>query len=63
MVTFDPNELPEVIEERAATTQTTLTGFFEANRIHPDVASQYTYQEFPQAFVWNRKHQKWTARK
>src|ERR1700723_1635085 len=32
--------------------KTPLTEWFKANQDYPDLASQYTYQDFPQAFVW-----------
>jgi len=35
-----------------------LTAFFAANQTH-SVTRQYTYQEFPQHFVWHRKLKQW----
>ncbi len=63
LVTYNPNESPEVVAARAVGEQTMLTAFFEANREESgitDFARQYTYQEFPQHFVW-KEQQKWWA--
>ena len=38
-----------------------LTAFFAANCSY-EVARQYTYQEFPQYFVWHRKEKQWRPR-
>ncbi|THH29066.1 hypothetical protein EUX98_g5120 [Antrodiella citrinella] len=63
LVTFTPDEDPRIVMERAALEQTTLTGFFAANAGPlAEVACRYTYQEFPQHFVWNQKTKQWTLR-
>lgn len=65
MVIFDPNESLESIMACSATERTTLTAFFDANNatspLH-EVARQYTYQDFPQNFVWNATQKQWTLR-
>jgi hypothetical protein len=64
-VTFDPDEPVERTLARAAEEKTTLTAFFRANA-DPETASlanRFTYQEFPQHFVYNEKGKKWTIRK
>jgi hypothetical protein len=35
-----------------------LTAFFTANHLYP-FACQYTYQEFPQHFIWHRLNKNW----
>lgn len=58
MVVFKPNESQETVRARAEQERTMLTAVFELNRIEPD-ARQYTYQEIPQYFVWDRSNKKW----
>jgi len=38
-----------------------LTGFFATNHSHVS-AHQYTYQEFPQHFVWHKDDKEWCSR-
>ena len=64
-VTFDPEESPDKIRERAARERTTLTAFFRANA-DPDLAptaQHLTYQEFPQEFTYDRDLEEWHIRK
>ncbi len=65
LVVFDPQEDPERVRARAANERTMLTAFFEANRDGSgvsDIARRYTYQEFPQHFVWKEREKKWAVR-
>ncbi len=65
MVAYNPNESPEAVLARAANERTMLTAFFEANAdetVLATVARQYTYQEFPQHFVWKAREKRWALR-
>jgi hypothetical protein len=62
MFLYDPNEDPEEILQRPATKSTLLTAFFDVNREYPEIASHYTYQEFPQHFVLLQNLRKWKPR-
>ncbi|OBZ69834.1 hypothetical protein A0H81_10535 [Grifola frondosa] len=65
LVTFDPDESHEVVLQRAAVERTTLTAFFAANACDDQVgeeARKYTYQEFPQHFVWKDHTKSWAIR-
>ena len=55
---FDPTESLYDILEHGKWEQSMLTGFFAANCLHAS-ACQYTYQEFPQHFVWHIDPAKW----
>jgi hypothetical protein len=55
---FNPTETLDHILERGQREQSMLTAFFAANHSY-EVARQYTYQEFPQYFVWHRKEKEW----
>jgi hypothetical protein len=61
MVTFNPEEHPDRIRERARSKHLMLTKFFETNRSRDlgPIARWYTYQEFPQYFVWDGKKYEW----
>ena len=61
MVVFTPNESIETVTARAQQEKTMLTAFFELNRDDP-VARQYTYQEAPLHFVWDRETKQWKHR-
>lgn len=66
MVMFNPNihDLNTVLE-RGAHQQTSLTAFFEANADPGPLgqeARKYTYQEFPQHFVYDPNKRKWSIR-
>ena len=53
MVIFNANEEPNAVRGRAEQERTMLTAFFELNKSNP-LAHQYTYQELPLHFVWDR---------
>jgi hypothetical protein len=62
MVTFDPNEDPQAVLDRAANEKTTSTAFFAANADPGALgieAQRYTYQEFPQHFTWKLSKKTW----
>ena len=66
MVMFNPNihDLNTVLE-RGAHQRTSLTAFFEANADPGPLrqeARKYTYQEFPQHFVYDPNKRKWSIR-
>ncbi|KAG5539463.1 hypothetical protein RHGRI_019865 [Rhododendron griersonianum] len=61
-VNYNPRESLEDIIARAAIEKSTLTGFFSWYASNPD-STPYTYQEFPQYFVWDKKNNVWTPRK
>jgi hypothetical protein len=68
MVTFDPGEDADEVLQRAATEVSKLQAFFAANRDDGalgEIAHRYTYQEFPQYFVWKdqAKPPQWAVRK
>ena len=64
MVVFDPNQSIEQIRQHAQNMETTLTAYFKANAdpVIGGIARQYTYQEFPQHFVWNKDQKAWVVR-
>jgi hypothetical protein len=64
LVRFDPDEDPAKILERASRETTTLTAFFAANADEQfgQLARRYTYQEFPQHFVYSTQTKKWAPR-
>ncbi|KAI8569454.1 hypothetical protein RHMOL_Rhmol02G0280600 [Rhododendron molle] len=61
-VNYNPRESLEDIIARAAIEKSTLTGFFSWYASNPD-STPYTYQEYPQYFVWDKKNNVWTPRK
>ena len=55
MVVYNPEDSLEMVMDRAGSEQTTLTAFFAANADPGPLgaeAQKYTYQEFPQHFVY-----------
>jgi hypothetical protein len=64
LVRFDPDEDHQAVLERASRETTTLTAFFAANSDErlSGVAQRYTYQEFPQHFVFKEKEKHWALR-
>lgn len=65
LVTYDPDEDIQTVMERAAVERTTLTGFFEANADLGPLgleARKWTYQEFPNHFVWKTNQKHWAIR-
>lgn len=68
LVRYNPDEDPQTVLERAATEKTTLTEFFAANQDpgpRGEEARQYTYQQFPEHFVWNspKSPKSWSLRR
>ena len=61
MVVFKPNESIETVTLRAEQERTMLTAFFQLNQNDAD-AHQYTYQELPEHFVWDRTNKEWKRR-
>ena len=58
MVVFDANQPLDVVAANAEQQRSMLTAFFELNR--EDVsARQYTYQDIPLHFTWDRKNKIW----
>lgn len=62
LIVFNPDAQLDVIAEQAQRKVTTLMGFFTANRDNIPGARHYTYQEFPQHFVW-KDRKAWAPRK
>ena len=58
---FNPTESLSDILARGEREQSMLTGFFTANRSY-QIAREYTYQEFPQYFVWDKDDKQWYPR-
>ncbi|KAF7138016.1 hypothetical protein RHSIM_Rhsim07G0256200 [Rhododendron simsii] len=58
---FNPKDTLEQIRARASLQKSTLTSFFEWYTTNPN-AEKYTYQEFPQFFVWDKSNKRWTPR-
>lgn len=61
MVFYDPNDGVNNVLECGAAKVTTLTAWFKANQTM-ELARQYTYQEFPQHFVWRTQQKDWKPR-
>jgi hypothetical protein len=59
---YNPWEDAEEVLDRNASKDTCLTAYFTANHEFPDIAPLYTYQEFPQHFVWLKTQRKWKVR-
>lgn len=55
------SNLREVLASDAATKHTTLTAWFECNRVDPD-ARQFLYTEFPEHYTWQKSDCKWKKR-
>ena len=66
MIVFNPNLDLQMLLDRGAHVETTLTAYFKVNS-HPgplgEEARKHTYQEFPQFFVYIVSQRKWTLRK
>ncbi|XP_028110161.1 uncharacterized protein LOC114308706 [Camellia sinensis] len=60
-VLFNPNDSLEMILSRAAQQKSTLTGFFDYCASNENEC-QFTYQEFPQHFVWLKSEHRWKPR-
>jgi hypothetical protein len=65
LVVYDPDEDINTIMQRASSEKTTLTSFFRANAdsgVLGIEARKWTYQEFPQYFVWKDDKKVWAVR-
>ncbi|XP_021729317.1 uncharacterized protein LOC110696333 [Chenopodium quinoa] len=60
-VVFNDNDDLHIVLERPRLQQTMLTMWFQANKDFPE-ANQYTYQNFPMGFTWNRSTKRWAQR-
>ncbi|XP_028099952.1 uncharacterized protein LOC114299421 [Camellia sinensis] len=60
-VFFNPEESLETIQSRAGQQMSTLTGFFAYCAASEDECL-FTYQEFPQHFVWLKSEKRWKSR-
>ena len=60
-VVFNLEESLETIQSRAGQQMLTLTGFF-AYCVASEDESPFTYQEFPQHFVWLKSEKRWKSR-
>ena len=58
----ESDNIQDVLTSEAATKNTTLTAWFECNRIDP-YANQFLYTEFPEHFTWHRRECKWQQRR
>jgi hypothetical protein len=61
-VLYNPQEDFNVILERGQNQRTMLTAYFNMCS-SSEQTCQYTYQEFPQHYVWQSKQKHWTKRK
>jgi hypothetical protein len=61
MVIFNPNEAAENVATRAGHEKTMLTALTELNR-NDASARQFTYQELPTHFIWDRGKKLWKRR-
>ncbi|OBZ81898.1 hypothetical protein A0J61_10052 [Choanephora cucurbitarum] len=55
------SNLQEVLNSRAATINTTLTAWFDSNRVDPH-GHQFLYTEFPEHYTWHKRECKWKQR-
>ncbi len=62
MVLFDNNDDVQEVATRLAISRTMLTEWFKTNQ-ESEVARSFTFDQFPQQWVWNRKLKRWTMRK
>ncbi|XP_028078844.1 uncharacterized protein LOC114280672 [Camellia sinensis] len=60
-VIFNPEESLQTIQSRAGQQMSTLTGFFAYCAASEDECP-FTYQEFPQHFVWLKSEKRWKSR-
>ncbi|XP_028059217.1 uncharacterized protein LOC114262950 [Camellia sinensis] len=60
-VLFNPNDSLEIILSRATKQKSTFTGFFYYCASNENEC-QFTYQEFPQHFVWLKSEHRWKPR-
>ena len=59
---YNPWEDAEEVLDQNASKDTCLTTYLAANWEYPDITPLYTYQEFPQHFVWLKTQWKWKLR-
>ncbi|GMP26453.1 hypothetical protein CsSME_00002878 [Camellia sinensis var. sinensis] len=60
-VVFNPEESLQTIQSRAGQQMSTFTGFFTYCAASEDECP-FTYQEFPQHFVWLKSEKRWKSR-
>jgi hypothetical protein len=61
LVYYDQSDIAEEVIQSLAARKTQLTEWFTANQTYPN-ACNYTYQDFPEGFVFNHTQRKWTPR-
>jgi hypothetical protein len=63
LVTWNPQQQQnmQLVVDRAANRDTTLTAYFKANQQFP-LASTLLYQDFPSKFVWDKSKHAWKER-
>jgi hypothetical protein len=61
MVYFNDHDNPEEVLNHPFSQGTHLTVWLKASELYPD-ARNYTYQEFPEHFVFKQQEKKWTPR-
>ena len=62
MILYDGDDNPVSVLECAEVERTTLAAWFQANADSGELGcltQQYSYQEFPQYFVWDEKDKQW----
>jgi hypothetical protein len=62
MVVFKPGEPIETVTAHAQQECTMLTVFFDLNKKEKD-AHQFTYQELPMHYIWDRQTKLWRSRR
>jgi hypothetical protein len=62
MVLFRDDDDVQEVATRSAISRTMLTEWFKTNQ-ESEVARSFTFDQFPQQWVWNRKLKRWTMRK
>jgi hypothetical protein len=62
MVLFRDDDDVQEVATRSAISRTMLTEWFKTNQ-ESEVARSFTFDQFPQRWVWNRKLKRWTLRK
>ncbi|TKR59316.1 hypothetical protein L596_029006 [Steinernema carpocapsae] len=61
LVYFRENNHDERVIQRAQEAETTLTAWFELNRVDPE-ARQISYCDIPKFYTWNKKDKEWKKR-
>jgi len=62
MVLFDDDDDVQEVATRLAISKTMLTEWFKTNQ-ESEVARSFTFDQFSQQWVWNRKLKRWTMPK